>query len=136
MRPAAKATSGRRSDDDRSFELTVEHVVHLRRVVHDLIEASGEEIGEHDLGHGPHAHHSGSYGRADDGRLGQRCVPHSVLAVFLEETAGDTEIAPHLTDVLAEQVHSVILIHHHVQRAVKRLHHVHLCHRASTSQPT
>ncbi len=118
---ATKAAAAGRAHDDRRFELAVEHVVHLGRVVDQLVVALAQEVGEHDLGHRPHADHGRAHGCPDDGGLRERRVAHTLCAVLGEEAAGDAEVAAHFADVFAQQKDAGIACHGRVECLGQRL---------------
>ena len=83
----------------------------LRRVVHQLIEATGHEIGELHLDHGAQAVHRGTDGIADDGALGERGVHDALGAEFVDKALGDAKRAAVNADIFAETEHVFVGLH-------------------------
>ena len=77
------------------------------------------------LGHGPEAVCAHPDRDADNAAFGDRRVEHADLAVFLLQPRGRAEHAAEIADILAHHDHVGIARHHHVERRVDRLDHVH-----------
>ena len=71
--------------------LAAEHVAEFRDLVVDLIQTHADEIGEHDLGHGPQARERGAGGGPDDRGLGDGGIENPALAESRQQPLGDAE---------------------------------------------
>ena len=85
--------------------------MHLRRHVHDLVKAAGDEIHELHFDHRPHAHQRRADGRAHDGRLGDGRVDHPILAELLQHPGRHLERAAIDADVFAQTERRRIALH-------------------------
>ena len=94
--PAAR----RESNDDRHGDPL--SVVELRGDVDELVEATGDEVGELHLADGPESLGGGANRRADDRVLGERRVEAALGAKLLHEPVGHLERAAEGADVLAD----------------------------------
>ena len=124
--PAENAAAKGRADRHRRYELARRPIAQPRRLAHQLVERGIDIVGELNLGHGPEAIGAHAHRHADDPAFGDRRVEHTVLAIFLLQARGGAEHAAEIADILAHHDDVGIAIHHHVQRAVDRLDHVHL----------
>ena len=74
-------------------DLTVAHVVHLSRLIDDLVHCAKDEVAVLHLGHRPGPGHRRSNCSADDRVLRDRCIDDTVPAELLSETERDGEAA-------------------------------------------
>jgi len=72
-------------------------------VVHDLVEAAGDEVGELELDHGVEPVEGEAQGGADGARLDDRGVAHPRSAELGDEAVGHLEHAAVLGDVLTQE---------------------------------
>jgi hypothetical protein len=85
--------------------------VGLRGLVDDHVHRQGGEVGEHDLHHRPAAEERRSDRSPDNRLLGDRRVEHALRAEAPMEALRDTEHAPGLADVLADQEDLLVALH-------------------------
>lgn len=90
--PAVNA--GSRGAADHDGHAAAPAVTALRRVVHDLVEAAGDEVDELKLRDGTHAEERGADGRADETGFGDRGVDDPFRAELFEEALGHPEVPP------------------------------------------
>ena len=105
----AAAVAG--ADHERAGQLAVRHVAELRHLVGDIVEADGEEVGEHDLSDRPQSGHRRAHGGAEDRLLGDRRVADASWSELLVEADGRLEHAARLADVLAEEDDALVARH-------------------------
>ena len=105
----AAAVAG--SDHERAGQLTVRHVAKLRHFVGDVVEADGEEVGEHDLGDRPQTRHRRAHRRAQNRLLGNRRVAHPQRPELLVKPDRRLEDAARLRDVLAKEDDAIVALH-------------------------
>ena len=103
LRGHLAAAARRHPDDDRDAQLPSGHVAHRGRVVDHLVEREQAEVDRHHLDDRPHPAEGGADPRADEGRLGERGVPHALGAELVEQPEADGERASVAPDVLAHQ---------------------------------
>ena len=111
VQPAADAAAARRANDNRNRRAPAVPKPQRRRLIDDLVEGAGDEIGKLHLGNGPVAAHRRADADADDGRLGNRRVDDARLAELLEQPLGHAEGAAVRADVLAEHEHLRVAPH-------------------------
>jgi hypothetical protein len=128
---AVDAAAPRRTDHERAAEVPVRPVAHPRRLRHDLVERRMDEVGELDLGHRQEPVQRHPDRDADEARLRQRRVDHTILAELLHPAGGDPEHPAASSDVLAEQDDALVVGHLVVQGIADRRHDVLLCHASS-----
>ena len=105
--PAAIA----RTDHQRTSQLAIRHVAHLRHFVGDIVETDGQEISEHDFSDRSQARHRGPHGSAKDGLLGDGRISHTERPELLVQPDRCLEHAASLADILAEEDDAVIAFH-------------------------
>ena len=111
LRAEAGAAAIAGAHDERDFHLPVRHVAALGKFVGDIVEAHGDEVGEHDLGDRLQAGHRRAHGGAEDRLLGDRRVAHAQGAELFVETNRRLEDAAGLGNVLAKE-HDVRVARH------------------------
>src|SRR5262249_45714648 len=79
--------------------------------IRDLVERTGNEVGELHFCYRPHAHQGGADRGSHDSGLRNRRVDHAPLAESFEHSCGDFEGAAINADVLAKDEHTFILFH-------------------------
>ena len=92
-------------------------VVLFGEVVHDLVEAAGDEVAELHLHHRFAAGDAQAQADADDGAFAERGVTDTVGAKLLHETVGDLEDTAVVGNVLPHQ-HEVIVGEHAFAEAI------------------
>ena len=70
-------------NDQVDLGLATRHVAHLGGLVEDLVHTHAEEVPEGYLNDGPAAGHGSSKAAANDGRLGDRGIPHPEVPKLL-----------------------------------------------------
>ena len=90
--------------------MAVGHVAQLRHFVGDIVEADGEEVGEHDFGDRPQARHRGAHRGAENRLFGDRRVSHAQRSELLVEADRRLEHAARLADVLAKEDDVVVAL--------------------------
>ena len=118
------AAAPRGAHDERHREVAVGAVVDLGRLAHQLVEGRVDEVGELDLGDGPHTRQRQPDGHTDDARLGQRRVEHARLAELGEQAVGGAEDAAPRAHVLAQHHHPLVGGHEVVEGGPHGLDHV------------
>ena len=93
------------------LDLPIGHVAALGKFVGDIVEAHGDEVGEHDLGDRLQPGHRRAHGGAEDRLLGDRRVAHAQRAELFVEADRRLEHATGLGDVLAEEHHVRVARH-------------------------
>src|SRR5690625_4188582 len=117
-----------RAVDDRYRRLTAEHRIDLRRMIDDLVEGQDAEVQGHELDDRSQTHHRRADPDAGEAVLGDRRVPHSLRAEFVEQTFGDLVGPTESADLLAQQQHSLIPGHLRSQTVFESLPKSHLGH--------
>src|SRR5207302_3931380 len=98
------------------------HEPGLGRVVHDLIHRDPDEVHDHDFGDRELALEGGTDPGAENGRLGNRRVEHTVLAVLGGQSRrGTGDSAARVGEVLAQQKDPGVGGQAFVKRLVDRL---------------
>ena len=123
--PHAHPGHDRSPDHERHGELPAGEVVQLRGLVEDLVHRDADEVEELDLAHRPHARDGETDRVADRARLAERRVADPLLAVVVEEAAGDAERAAVGADVLTDQHHRLGPLERLAEGLVDRLAHRH-----------
>jgi hypothetical protein len=124
LRGIAVASAGTCEQDHRHLELAARHVVCLRRVIQQYIEANADKI---DVGHiddGPHAGDGHAGGHAENTRLRDRCVDNAMRTEPRTQALGHTENAAKREKVLTQHDDALVTFHfpHHglAGRAIDR----------------
>jgi hypothetical protein len=106
------------------LRLAAEHVVHLGRLVGDLVHGDQHEVAVHVLHHRAHAGRGGADAETGEAGLGDGGVADPLGAEDLEESPGHAEHAPAAPhgDVLAHDEDCGISLHLFTQCVVERLH--------------
>ncbi|CAB4989186.1 unannotated protein [freshwater metagenome] len=115
----ASAAGGRdgQGDGDRAPE----HVLHLGRLVEDLVHGDADEIHEHQVAHRSKAPGSSTDAEADDRLLGDRGVLDPLVAIGGEEAIEHVEDAAVAGDILADEEDVGVLGHDLVHALVEGL---------------
>ena len=125
--PRCDAPTGSRSTIG-TLHLAVAHVVHLGRLVDDLVHGAEDEVAVLHLGDRPHARHRRADRGADDRGLRDRRVDDALAAELVgkPERHGEAaaEAARH-ADVLAEQEDGRVGAHGDPHGIAQRLRHAH-----------
>jgi hypothetical protein len=116
LRPETGAAAIAGAYDERDFHLPVGHVAALGEFVGDIVEAHGDEVGEHDLSDRLEAGHRRAHGGAQDRLLGDGRVAHAQGAELFVEADRRLEHAAGFGDVLAEE-HDVRVARHFLSDA-------------------
>ncbi len=117
---AVDAAAARSSDHEGARERAVRPVADARRFRDDLVERGVDEVRELDLGHRSQPSERHADRDADDARLRERCVDHSLLAELLQPSDAHAEDPAAVADVFPEQDHPVVGRHLVVQRVADR----------------
>ena len=124
---------GAGAKDDRYSELTARHIAELRSLIDDLIVATADQVGEHDLHHRAQAGHGRAHGGADETHFRDRRINHPLWSKLADQTAGGAQrAAPGVREaqmsaargpghVLPHHDHRGIAPHLQPQRVVDRL---------------
>ena len=99
---AADVAAARRADNHRHRRAAAVPIPEGRRLIDDLIEAAGDEVGKLHLGDRPVTTERRADADAHDGRFGDRRVDHAHLAELVIEALGDAECAAVGADILAQ----------------------------------
>ena len=121
MSAVAAAPAHRRAHDERHGRLLVEHLAELRDPVHDLVEAEGDEVAEHDLDDRPVAAQREAAGDPEHPGLGDRRRQDAVGPARAEAGAHLERAAVRVEQVLAEEVHVVAALEDVVEAGVQDL---------------
>ena len=105
----AAAVAG--SDHQRTGQLAVRHVAKLRHFIGDIVEADGEEVGEHDFRDRPQSRHRRAHRGAENRLFGDRRVAHAQRSELLVEADRRLEHAARLGDVLAQEDDALVALH-------------------------
>ena len=111
LRPEAHAAAVARPDHEGARQLSVRHVPELRHFIGDVVEADGEEVGEHDLCDRTQARHRCAHCSAENRLFGDRRVAHPQRSKLFVETDCRFEYAARLADVLAEEDDAIVTLH-------------------------
>ena len=118
---AADVTAARRADNHRHRRAAAVAIPEGRRLVDDLIEAAGDEVGKLHLGDRPVATERRADADAHDGRFGDRRVDHAHLAELVMEALRDAKSAAVGADIFAQDEDLRIAPHLLEQRFADRL---------------
>src|SRR5947208_15706949 len=108
-RTAVNAASRWRADHDR--DASPPAVAALRGEAHDLVVATGDEVGELKLGNRPQPHEARADGCSDNRGFSDGCIHDTALAKLLEKTGRHFEGAAVRADVLPDEEDIGIALH-------------------------
>ena len=120
VQPAADISAARRAHDDRACDAAAGAVAQCCRLVDDLVEAAGDEIGKLHFRDWPVAALRGADADANDRRFRDRRVQTTRFAELLDEAGGGAKRSAVRTNVLAEDEHLRIAAHFFEQRFANR----------------
>ena len=121
LRAVALAAAVLAADDERDVDEAAGHVVHLGRLVEDLVGADQEEVHIHEFDDRAQADHGRTDGHAHKALLADRGVDHAALAELVHQVAGHAEEAAVGADVFADHVDALIALHLFADGFVNRL---------------
>src|SRR6267378_1691906 len=106
---------------DGDIKLPARHRVHIRRVVHNLIECHERKAERHKFNNRSQADHRRANAQAGKAILANWCVDNASRAKMLKQTVADFVGALVFSDFFAHQKNIRITLHFFRERLVERL---------------